>query len=69
MAERLSVKCLPRECRSATPAGFGAIASGDAKGVMSASIDDLLMLACITILESALPNQGIIEPWIRIREQ
>lgn len=47
MAERQLVKCLPRECQSATPAGFGAIASGDAKGVMSAGIDDLLVLACI----------------------
>lgn len=39
------MECSPRVCYSATPAGFGIKASGDAKAIMSASIYDTQMLA------------------------
>ncbi len=55
MAEQMLMKYLPRGCYCTTTAGFGAIASADAKLVMSASIKDLQMLACTIIPESVLP--------------
>ena len=49
------MKYSPRGCYRTTIAGFGAIASADVKLVMSASIEDLQMLACTIIPESVLP--------------